>query len=72
MGLGATLPADLPVLQLYFGITLVLSFIGWTGLAHVVRGRFLSLREEDFVMAARLAGASEMRVIFRHMLPSFP
>jgi peptide/nickel transport system permease protein len=71
MGLGAALPADLPVIQLYFGITLVLSFIGWTGLARVVRGRFLSLREEDFVMAARLAGSGEMRVIFRHMLPSF-
>ncbi len=71
MGLGAALPADLPVLQLYFGITIVLSFVGWTGLARVVRGRFLSLREEDFVMAARLAGASEMRIIFRHMLPSF-
>jgi len=71
MGLGAALPADLPVLQLYFGITIVLSLIGWTGLARVVRGRFLSLREEDFVMAARLAGASELRVIFRHMLPSF-
>jgi peptide/nickel transport system permease protein len=71
MGLGAALPADLPVTQLYFGITIVLSFIGWTGLARVVRGRFLSLREEDFVMAARLAGSSELRVIFRHMLPSF-
>jgi peptide/nickel transport system permease protein len=71
MGLGAALPADLPVTQLYFGITIVLSFIGWTGLARVVRGRFLSLREEDFVMAARLAGSGELRVIFRHMLPSF-
>ncbi|MFN8493569.1 MAG: ABC transporter permease [Caldilineaceae bacterium] len=71
MGLSAALPPDLPMLQLYFGITLVLSLIGWTGLARVVRGRFLSLREEDFVMAARLAGASEMRIIFRHMLPSF-
>jgi peptide/nickel transport system permease protein len=71
MGLGAALPATLPITQLYFGITLVLSIIGWTGLARVVRGRFLSLREEDFVMAARLAGASQMRVIFRHMLPSF-
>jgi peptide/nickel transport system permease protein len=71
MGLGAALPADLPVTQLYFGITVVLSFVGWTGLARVVRGRFLSLREEDFVMAARLAGSGEMRVIFRHMLPSF-
>ncbi|MBX3010582.1 MAG: ABC transporter permease [Caldilineaceae bacterium] len=71
MGLAAALPADWPVIRLYFGVTVVLSFIGWTGLARVVRGRFLSLREEDFVMAARLAGASEQRVIFRHMLPSF-
>jgi peptide/nickel transport system permease protein len=71
MGLAAALPADWPVIRLYFGVTVVLSFIGWTGLARVVRGRFLSLREEDFVMAARLSGASEQRVIFRHMLPSF-
>jgi peptide/nickel transport system permease protein len=71
MGLAAALPADWPIIRLYFGITIVLSFIGWTGLARVVRGRFLSLREEDFVMAARLAGSSQMRVIFRHMLPSF-
>lgn len=71
MGLAAALPADWPVVRLYFGVTVVLSFIGWTGLARVVRGRFLSLREEDFVMAARLSGASEQRIIFRHMLPSF-
>ena len=71
MGLGAALPANWSVVKLYFGITLVLSFIGWTGLARVVRGRFLSLREEDFVMAARLSGSSEMRIIWRHMLPSF-
>ncbi len=71
MGLGAALPPNWSVLRLYFGITLVLSVIGWTGLARVVRGRFLTLREEDFVMAARLAGASEMRLMFRHMLPSF-
>jgi peptide/nickel transport system permease protein len=71
MALAAALPADLPVIQLYFGVTIVLAFVGWTGLARVVRGRFLSLREEDFVMAARLAGTSEMRIIFRHMLPSF-
>jgi peptide/nickel transport system permease protein len=71
MGLAAALPADWPVIQLYFGITLVLSLIGWTGLARVVRGRFLSLREEDFVMAARLSGSSEKRIIFRHMVPSF-
>ena len=49
----------------------IISLLGWTDLARVVRGKFLSLREEDFVMAAELAGASQMRIIFRHMLPSF-
>ena len=49
----------------------ILSFLGWTGMARVVRGRFLALREDDFVMAAKLCGASEMRVILRHMVPSF-
>ena len=57
-------------LQVYFVITLILSLIGWTGLARVVRGRFLALRSEDFVTAARLDGSSEARLIFRHMLPS--
>ncbi len=71
MALSAALPADWPVVRLYFGITIILSLIGWTGMARVVRGRFLSLREEDFVMAARLAGSSEMRIILRHMVPSF-
>jgi peptide/nickel transport system permease protein len=55
----------------YFYITLILSLIGWTGLARVVRGRFLSLKNEDFVRAARLDGASPWRVMFRHMVPSF-
>ncbi|MBI1295965.1 ABC transporter permease subunit [bacterium] len=71
MALAAALPADWPVVRLYFGVTILLAFVGWTGLARVVRGRFLSLREEDFVMAARFAGSSEMRIILRHMLPSF-
>jgi peptide/nickel transport system permease protein len=71
MGLAAALPAYWPPLRLYFGITIILSIIGWVSLARVVRGRFLSLREEDFVMAARLDGSSRMRVILRHMLPSF-
>jgi peptide/nickel transport system permease protein len=71
MGLSAALPQNWPVIRLYFGITIILSFIGWTGLARVVRSKFLSLREEDFVMAARFAGARETRVIFVHMLPSF-
>ncbi len=71
MALSAALPPDWPIIRVYFGITVILSFLGWTGMARVVRGRFLALREEDFVMAARLAGANEMRIILRHMLPSF-
>ncbi len=71
MGLAAALPLDWPPLRVYFGITIILSFIGWTGLARVVRGRFLSLRTEDFVLAARLEGSSELRIIWRHMVPSF-
>ena len=71
MALGAALPNGWSPLRIFFAITLVLSLIEWTGLARVVRGRFLSLREEDFVMAARFSGASESRIIFRHMVPSF-
>jgi peptide/nickel transport system permease protein len=71
MGLVAALPSTWSVNQVYFAITLIISLLGWTELARVVRGRFLSLREEDFVMAARLSGCSQMRIIFRHMVPSF-
>jgi peptide/nickel transport system permease protein len=71
MALAAAVPRDWPPLTVYFLITLIVSLIGWTELARVVRGRFLSLRTEDFVTAARIDGCSEFRVIFRHMLPSF-
>jgi peptide/nickel transport system permease protein len=71
MALSAALPADWPVIWVYFGITLILSLVRWTGLARVVRGRFLALREEDFVLAAKFCGASERRIIFAHMVPSF-
>jgi peptide/nickel transport system permease protein len=71
LGLAAAFPITWGPLQNYFAITVILSFIGWTALARVIRGRFLSLRTEDFVMAARLDGASQMRVIFEHMLPAF-
>jgi peptide/nickel transport system permease protein len=71
MGLAAALPLQWPAETVYFAITVILSLIGWTSLARVVRGRFLSLREEDFVTAARLDGASQWRLIFRHMLPAF-
>lgn len=69
--LAAVLPPHWSSLRIYFGITVILSLIGWTGIARVVRGRFLSLREEDFIMAARLANASPLRIILRHMVPSF-
>lgn len=71
MTLSAALPRDWPIVKTYFAITIILSLVGWCGLARVVRGKLLALREEDFVVAARLAGASEWRIIMRHLLPSF-
>ncbi len=71
MALSAALPVEWSSLMVYFGITIILSLFGWPGLARQVRGKFLALREEDFVMAARLLGAGRLRVIFRHMMPSF-
>ena len=71
MGLSAALPPSWPILYVYFSITVILSLIGWTGMARVVRGKFLQLREEEFVMAARFSGSNELRIILRHMLPSF-
>jgi peptide/nickel transport system permease protein len=70
MGLAAAVPLTLPPIQVYFLITLILSLIGWTSLARVVRGRFIALRTEDFVAAAELDGASRLRIILRHMVPS--
>jgi peptide/nickel transport system permease protein len=67
----ALLPPDWSPLRIYFAITMVLSFLGWTTLGRVVRGKILSLREEDYAVAARLLGASHARVIFRHLLPGF-
>ncbi|WP_406855511.1 ABC transporter permease [Alsobacter sp. KACC 23698] len=71
LAMAAALPQDWPATLNYFMITVILSLTGWAQLARVVRGRFLSLRTEEFVTAARLDGASEGRIIFRHMLPSF-
>lgn len=71
MGLAAALPMNWPPERIYFGITIIISLIGWTGLARVVRGRFLAMREEEFVMAAELDGASTLRIILRYMVPSF-
>ncbi len=71
MALSVALPPTWTILQVYFGIVMILSLVGWTGMARVVRGKFMSLREEDFVMAAQLNGSTEIRTIFKHMLPSF-
>jgi peptide/nickel transport system permease protein len=70
LALTAALPRSWSVEQIYLAITLILALIGWTTLGREVRGRFLSLREEDFVVAAKLSGSSRMRIVFRHMLPS--
>ncbi len=71
LALTAALPQDWRPEQVFFAITIILSLIGWTTLAREVRGRFLALREEDFVLAAELAGCSRMRIITRHMVPTF-
>jgi len=71
MALAAALPQDWPQLRIYFYTTIILSILGWTGLARVVRGKLLSMREEDFVMAARLDGEGEGRIIRSYMLPGF-
>lgn len=70
MALAAAIPREWGPLTIYFAITVLLSLIGWTSLAREVRGRVLTLRSEDYVVAARLDGASRYRVIRRHILPS--
>ena len=71
MSLAAALPQDWPNLRLYFAITIILSILNWTRLARIVRGKILSLREEDFVMAARLDGENQWTIITRYLLPGF-
>jgi peptide/nickel transport system permease protein len=71
MALAAALPDDWPPIRIYFGITIILSVIGWTGLARVVRSKLLSLRQEDFVTAARISGSTDWGIITRHLIPSF-
>jgi peptide/nickel transport system permease protein len=71
LALAAAIPQSVSPLAVYFLITVILSVIGWTGLARVVRGKFYSLKTEDFVKAAQLDGCSSLRIIFRHMVPSF-
>lgn len=71
MTLAAALPKEWPPLYIYFAITLILALLNWVGLARVVRGRLLSMREEDYALAARSSGASDFRIIVSHLLPGF-
>ena len=71
MALSAALPPEWPQLRIYFGITVILSLFGWPGLARTVRSKLIASREEDFVMAARIAGTGELKTIVSHLLPSF-
>ena len=71
LAMAAAIPKEWTSLEGYFAMTMILAIIGWTGLCRVVRGKLLSLREEDYARAALLAGASERRVIFVHLIPNF-
>jgi peptide/nickel transport system permease protein len=69
MALGAALPPEWSSIQVYFGITIILSLLGWGGLARQIRGKVLAYREQDYVLAARAAGAGDRHILFRHLLP---
>ena len=69
--LSAIMPATWSPILVYFGITIILGLLDWTGLARAVRSKLLALREEDYVLAARLIGASPKRIIGRHLVPGF-
>lgn len=71
MVVGAAIPLTWHPLLVYFGIVTVLSLFGWTGLGRMIRSKLLALREEDYAMAAKLMGASDIRIIFKHLLPGF-
>ena len=71
IALSAALPREWGIIANYFAITLILALQGWTGLGRVVRGKLISLREEDFVMAAQVAAATNGAIIRRHLIPGF-
>ncbi len=71
LSISAAIPATWSNIAVYFSMTVILSLIGWTGLARVVRGKFLALREEDYVAAAKVAGVREFTIIIRHLVPGF-
>lgn len=71
MALSVAIPAGISTIKMYFYMTLILSFINWTGMARVVRGKMLSLKNEDYVLAARLSGVSTWSIIWKHLVPGF-
>ena len=71
MALSAAIPNNWSGIQTFFAITIILSFVGWTGLARVVRGKIISLRSEDYVLAAKVCGASDRIIIMKHLIPGF-
>ena len=71
MALSAAIPLDWSVYRVFFVISIILSLLGWPGLAREVRGKLLALRGEDFVTAAKVAGCTERVIMFRHLVPSF-
>jgi peptide/nickel transport system permease protein len=71
LSLSAAMPVTWPQPKVYFFMTLILALIGWTGVARVVRGKILALREEDYAMAAKVAGVKEWTIILKHLIPGF-
>ncbi|MBN9073286.1 MAG: ABC transporter permease [Rhizobiales bacterium] len=71
MALAAIMPVTWNPIVIYFAITIILGLLDWTGLARAVRSKLLALREEDYVLAAQLMGATPARIIGRHMIPGF-
>ncbi|TCM99670.1 peptide/nickel transport system permease protein [Paenibacillus sp. BK033] len=71
MALSAAIPPRIPVVRMYFYIVIIFAFIEWTGLARVVRGKFISLKNEDYVVAAKIAGVSDSKIMVKHLLPGF-
>ncbi len=71
MALSAAIPPKVPIVRLYIYIVIILSLISWTGLARVVRSKFISLKNEEYIMAAKLSGVSNMMIIIKHMIPGF-
>lgn len=71
MALSAAIPPRIPIVTMYLYIVIIFAFIGWTDLARVVRGKFISLKKEDYVIAAKIAGVGNAKIIVKHLLPGF-